>query len=161
MLFLVVMIKIAVALPSMRRDDYPELPGNERITRSVEDLSVAANTVIFRPLFRSRDTNRRVLRSLNGITRDILVELPGYERISKRSVDSLEELMETAANTVVFRPLFRSRNSKLSQRVLRSAEEQNNVEDDMETAANTIVFRPLFRDRDRTSRKRILRQTNS
>lgn len=155
------MIEIVAGLPSMRREDYPELPGNERITRSLEDLSVAANTIVFRPLFRARNTNRRLLRSLNGVTRDILVELPGNERISKRSVDSLEELMETAANTVVFRPLFRSRNSKLSQRVLRSAEEHDNIEDDMETAANTIVFRPLFRARDRTSRNRILRQINS
>ncbi|XP_017771874.1 PREDICTED: uncharacterized protein LOC108559201 [Nicrophorus vespilloides] len=90
----------------------------------------------------------------SGIIKQKNIELPGQELISKRDVSQigLDDDLEVAANTIVFRPLFRSKTKKTNRRRVRAAPQE---EEDLETAANTIIFRPNFRSqRNRISRRR-------
>lgn len=122
--------------PSLvRRDDSIELPGNERISkrsivRDDDDLPFGGEKISKRSL-----VNRQGRQT--------------EEKVNRQDVE--KEQMEVAANNIVFRPLFRSKENRL--RLIRSVENdhkdvhhQIDVDEDMETAAD-IVFRPLFRKR--------------
>ncbi|KAK5649015.1 hypothetical protein RI129_003907 [Pyrocoelia pectoralis] len=117
------------------------------------------------------------------ITRDTKVELPGSEKINRRSpqeyFESTYDLLEdntaekihlftkrsdnsmpkpsddmmAEENSLVFRPLFHTKLSRTKPRAIRSTDGQEK-EDEMKSAETGIVYVPLFGARDRGRARR-------